>query len=126
MKRIYILFLFLASLFRGYTQNYIPLLNENLYWDVAYYDPTHICGYSDDGPRRFFIENDTVIENKTYHRFGSYKMSNEHDGQPKCPPFLVDTLKQLTNIYLREDVVNQQVYRYDDYEQQEVLLLIFL
>ena len=118
-----------------YAQPYHPLLEENKYWDVLQwtgYDMNPICGYG--GGTRYLIQGDTLINTRIYKKIFAFNfIKNNSVPDPYfCPPYLVDTIKQLTDIYLREDTTLKQVYYLDFYNNfsscsnnNEVLLYDF-
>jgi hypothetical protein len=126
MKSFYTLVFFLSFSTVSLAQSYIPLLNENLYWDVAAYSQGHICDFHDNlVPERYFIAGDIDFSNKTYKYFSSFRFQPEHGSQPICPPFVIDTIARATGIFLREDILEQKVYRYDTEQNEEYLLFDF-
>lgn len=126
MKSFYTLVFFLSFSALSFGQSYIPLLNENLYWDVAAYSQGHICDFHDNiVPERYFIAGDIDFSNKTYKYFSSFRLQPEHGSQPVCPPFVIDTIVRATGIFLREDILEQKVYRYDTQQNEEYLLFDF-
>jgi hypothetical protein len=126
MKLLYTTLALFCFSIVGLSQSYIPLLNENNYWDVATYSQGHICDFSDSAvPERYFISGEVVLNNKTYKAFSSYKFYPKEGSQPVCPPFIVDTIAVATGVYLREDVNQQRVYRYDTQENNEYVLFDF-
>lgn len=120
--------LIIGSIFQSMSQNYIKLINDSIYWDIAYAESTYICpSFSDDTPRRFYFDGDTVIHNGlVYHQMKYYQFI-ELDGEgPNCGPFAIDTISTLANwVTLREDTLNQKVYRYNDWDESEELIFDF-
>lgn len=68
---------------------------------------------------------DTVINAVKYQTVYAYPSTNTYNDAPYCAPFIVDTIPYLTDIYIREDVDNQKVYRYYSDEDSEELLFDF-
>ncbi|OFY17732.1 MAG: hypothetical protein A2W98_08500 [Bacteroidetes bacterium GWF2_33_38] len=98
-------------------QAYIPLVEENKYWDVmqgSSPENNPICGLS--GGARYFLEGDTVIFGKTYKKVYAQNFIGELGAYPYfCTPYLVDTNSIFINKFLREDTLTQKVYLYDEY-----------
>ncbi len=105
-------------------QNYIPMLNDSLYWDVAYgvNDPNPCAIFGVNGPVRYKIGADTTINGTIYKQMNGYPF---HLWSPGCTSFYVDTISQPLSIYLREDTVSKQVYSFDTFSQLERLLFDF-
>ncbi len=116
-----ILFLCFLNINEVKSQNYIPMLNDSLYWDVAYYDSNVIIcsefGNQGSGPYRYAIDGDTIINGTDYKKFKSYSFFTLlPQPSPNCSPFAIDTVPTPSwNVfsYLREDTTNKKVYRYD-------------
>jgi hypothetical protein len=122
------IFLFTALHFQSYSQGYHQLINDSIYWDIAYAESTYICpGFSDDTPRRFYFNGDTVILNGLVYYQMKYNQFIELDGEgPNCGPFAIDTISSLANwATIREDTLNQKVYRYNYWNDEEVLIFDF-
>jgi hypothetical protein len=120
--------IFIGSTFHSLSQNYIKLINDSIYWDIAYAESTYICpGFSDDTPRRFYFNGDTVIDNGLVYHQMKYNQFIELDGEgPYCGPFAIDTVSFLANwATIREDTLNQKVYRYNSWNDTEDLIFDF-
>ncbi len=106
------------------SQSYHKLINDTLYWDVAFAEMGYICGaYSDFGPWRYKFNGDTVINDILYSKFIGYEhFSINHPSPPKCIPFYIDTnFTSEPLFFIREDTVNRKVYRYDGYNGGDLL-----
>lgn len=125
VKKLLPLFLFLSVYFRAQSQDYVPMINENLTWDVGHIGMGYICGYSDN-PGRYFFKGDTVFNGITYHTMYAYYSMSIYGCPPCCAPFLLDTIPSFTEIYIREDINTQKVYRYyTGFNNEESLLYDF-
>ncbi len=95
-------------------QNYIPLVQENRYWDISYAEMAYICpGYNDlTPPQRFFFQGDTIINNLSYKKVFYYNSTSIYV-HPNCAPFIYDTISHEYGRYFREDTVSQQVFMYN-------------
>jgi hypothetical protein len=126
MRLLYTTLAFLCFWNTGFSQSYIPLLNQNFFWDIGYYEQGHICDLNDNSaPNRFFINEDTTISNKIYRVFWQYDYYTEGNSQPLCPPFIIDTIAKRSGVLMREDITQQKVYRYDQNTKSEYLLYDF-
>ena len=95
-KIILTLTIIIGSIFQSMSQNYIKLINDSIYWDIAYAESTYICpGFSDDTPRRFYFNGDTVIHNglvpltEVMLASGDIVTDCCADGVPLQPPVMV-------------------------------------
>lgn len=123
-----ILLLLLLCSFSVKGQDYLKLLNETMYWDIAGAEMGYICsGFSDIPPKRFSFSGDTIIQSKNYSK--SYYRDLIPIGYtppPNCSPFYVDTISTLATFYfLREDTTERRVWRYNSYTGEEELLFDF-
>ncbi len=121
-------FILLLISFSSFGQTYHKFIDSNIYWDVGHADMGYICmPYGNDGPWRFSIGSDTIINSTTYKMFRAYDFINLNTPpSPNCPPFAIDTLNHLENTFgsraiMREDTILKKVYKYDTFLQQEVL-----
>jgi hypothetical protein len=124
---IFFFIILLAISFQSKSQSYIKLVNDSLYWDVAYAEEGYICeGFGDITPRRYFFDGDsTIINGIVYQQMKAYPFI-ELDGEyPNCGPFAIDTIAYLDYRTIREDTINHKVYRYDAWSDSEVLLFDF-
>jgi len=122
------IFLFTALHFQSYSQGYQRLINDSLYWDVAVAEMGYICnGYSDSPPwRSFFNRDSSIINDKIYYHMHSFGFIDLDGELPTCPPFVVDTLPSSNpTAYIREDAINQKVYKYKPWNDEERLLFDF-
>jgi hypothetical protein len=128
-KFILVCFLSFVSNFESRAQSYIPMLNDSLFWDVAYYDMNVIIcsefGNQGSGPYRYALDGDTTINGTIYKKFKSYSFFTLlPQPSPNCSPFAIDTIPSPSwNIFsfMREDTVNKIVYKYDTFNAQEYL-----
>ena len=110
MKRFILLcFLLLLTIINIYPQEYHKLIRLNTYWDQWHI--TSPQWWYDYIWKIYFTQNDTVLEGKTY------KISRYYPYEPVnppllIPPFVISTVSQPTNIFLREDTLERKVYRY--------------
>ncbi len=133
-KSFLILFLCFMNINEVKSQGYIPMLNDSLYWDIAYADMNVIIcneyGNTGSGPYRYAIEKDTLLNGVVYKKFKSYRFfSLLPQPSPNCAPFGIDTFvtnsPTTTYLYLREDTVAQKVYEFDTNFSQEYILYDF-
>lgn len=128
MKKIITLFLIACLSGTAFPQGYVPLINENLTWSVGTVGMGYICDFSQN-PKTYFFLGDTTFNSVTYKKvyaYNSISVGGNGNNPPYCPPFLVDNEYQLTDIYIREDIAEQRVYRYfPDNTVTEVLLFDF-
>ena len=110
---------------QNYAQNYIPMINDSIYWDVAYRvnDPNPCAIFGVSGPKRYLIGNDTIVNGTTYKQFIGFDF--EPYSPSGCPPFYIDTIPQLFDFYIREDTTTQRVYRFNTTSQLDELLFDF-
>lgn len=120
MKKITALFLITSLIFcvsqQIKSQAYQPLLEDNKSWDVLQWcgcECNPICCYG--WGRRFVINGDTAINNKTYKKVYRYNILRDSTVPQVfyCPSYLVDTILWPTTAYLREDTILKKVYYYD-------------
>jgi hypothetical protein len=125
-KKWKLLFLILVFPWGGtFCQDYIPLIDTTIYWDIAEHSMGHICNYSYRLPTRYFFKGDTVINGMNYKKVYAYDFMTEDPGSPGCPPFVIDTTYYLTDIFMRENLDEQKVYRYFPNTHSEELLYDF-
>lgn len=107
-------------------QSYIPMLNDSLYWDVAFMDNLSVnslcLNYGDFYPKRYFLSHDTLINAISYKVLGYYTFIPTNSQGINCPPYLADTIALSSNIYIREDTILKKVYRYDPWTVMDYLL----
>lgn len=129
LKYFVIFLLNFLFFYEAKSQNYLPMLNDSQYWDVAYYDMNVIIcsefGNPGSGPYRYSLDGDTVINGTGYKKFKSYSFfSLQTQPSPNCSPFAIDTIPSPSwNIlfFMREDTVSKKVFRYDIVDLQEYL-----
>jgi len=127
MKNLFTTLLIVISL-QSFGQGYHKLINDSLYWDVAYKDPSYICNdFSELGPWRYFFEGDTIINAMTYSKIRYFPFVNLNTPPaPNCPPFAVDTISYLwLSNFLREDTLLRKVFVYDSSCEEESVLFDF-
>lgn len=125
VKKLLPLLLFLSFYIRVQSQDYIPMINESLSWDVGHIGMGYICEYSGN-PERYYFSGDTVINGTTYKTVYTYNSrSLSGYNPPYCSPFLLDTVPGLSDIYIREDISTRRVYRYRPEYDEEILLFDF-
>lgn len=127
MRRVVIilnlLFIFLG--YKSYSQNYLSMLSDSLYWDVSYRvnSPAPCAPYGVSGPVRYALSGDTIINAILYKQLKGFSSDPFNPGG--CPPFFFDTVSQNLDIFLREDTAAKRVYKYDINSLQEELLFDF-
>lgn len=123
------IFIFTALHFQSLSQGYQRLINDSLYWDVAVAEMGYICdGYSDwTTPSRIYFNGDSsYINDKVYYHMYGYGFIDLDGELPHCPPFAVDTTpSQNPTDYIREDAINQKVYKFENWNNEERLLFDF-
>lgn len=129
MKNTYLLLvLLIVSSYTTYGQDYHRLLNETTYWDISGAAMGYICtGFSDYPPSRYSFSGDTLVNGKVYAKSYSRKLIPiGYTPPPNCPPFYVDTIATVAGYYfLREDTIQKKVWRYDEVNDDEILLYDF-
>lgn len=103
-------------------QDYIPMLDTASNWDIAEVGMGGFCWAS--YPKRYFIKGDTVFNSTSYKVVYYYNTYNEQS-PPYCPPFYIDTVAHQEYFYMREDLEEGRVYKYDPIEDEEWLLFDF-
>lgn len=109
-------------------QEYHKLINETMYWDIAYAEMGYVCtGFSNIPPKRFSFSGDTIIQGKIYSKsFYRELTPTNFTPPPYCSPFVVDTNTNLfTSFFLREDTIEKKVWRYSSSSGVEELLFDF-
>lgn len=126
MKNLFILLLIVYGSATAFSQEYHKLLNESLYWDIAGAQMGYICsGFSENPPWRVSFSGDTVIDGKHYAKT-YYREFITLTPPVNCGAFVVDTNVYLSSYYfLREDTIEERVWRYDAVNDDEVLLYDF-
>lgn len=128
-KVVFSIIVFLTLVSQLKSQDYIRLINDSLYWDMAVAEPDYmLCpGWSGISPWRLFFNGDSsTINGKVYYHMYSYQFIGLNSELPTCPPFVVDTIPSIIpTAYIREDVINQKVYKYNFLDDTEYLLFDF-
>jgi hypothetical protein len=114
-------------------QNYIPLLNDSLYWDTGMADNLNVTfcqeyGVAGNGPYRYKTLRDTVFNAAAYKMFAVYPFHKIYPSYPyNCPPFYVDTLfyEMVNGPYLREDTSGRKVFILDSANATERIMFDF-
>ncbi|MFB6320347.1 T9SS type A sorting domain-containing protein [Saccharicrinis sp. FJH54] len=110
MKKLLIFIIILISV-DIFSQEYHKFIEDpDKYWDVAQFSNTSICEY-ENFPKRFFISEDTVISYNKYKKVFYFDFRPFDSNNGYCPPFLIDTVKQQTNYFIREDTLNRKVFK---------------
>jgi len=111
----------ILSSIQTHAQSYIPMLNDSLYWDVAYgvNDPNPCAIFGVNGPVRYKLGADTIINSIVYKQVEGYAF---HLFAPGCTFYYIDTIPQPLDIYLREDTLSKQVFTFDTFSQTDILL----
>lgn len=87
------------------SQNYHPLVKENVYWDVLQGNSQNLYTY--DGGSRFFFDGDTLIGNHIYSKLVYYPFEIIYNPYPS---FYVDTTIVNFQNYIREDTLTRKTY----------------
>jgi hypothetical protein len=115
MIRKYTFFVLIAFLSLNlFSQEYIPLLKTNSFWDVSEVtrfsrSPCGLVSISRDQ-----IGQDTIIDNKTYKKIKQYPVIGTRTGTYKClgSPYIIDTTNySYSKSYFREDIIEKKIYR---------------
>lgn len=101
-------------------QTYQRLIQPDKYWEIMWCDRTLICTYT--WGARYHFEGDTVINGQTYAKLYGQSLISQYGFNPYCPPFGVDPNMFLSDIFLREDTVAQQIFRYGPGDAPEALV----
>jgi hypothetical protein len=123
MKKLLFAFLIILSTC-AFSQTYQKFIDSNIYWDVGIADMGYICfPYGNNGPYRYSIDGDTLINTTSYKFFKGFNFINLNtQPAPNCPPFAVDTNSyKISSAIMREDTILKKVYKYDIASQQELL-----
>jgi len=126
--KVILTIILLSILFnKSYGQEYIRLINDTIYWDISAWEHGYICqGYSDSPPWRAYFNGDSsMINGKVYYHMYSYGFIDLDGELPTCPPFEIDTVPSGPIAYVREEVENQTVYKYEPWNNDERLLFDF-
>ncbi|MBK8875575.1 MAG: hypothetical protein IPN13_17325 [Bacteroidetes bacterium] len=116
-----ILFLCFLNINEVKSQGYIPMLNDSLYWDIAYADMNVIIcneyGNTGSGPYRYAIEKDTLLNGVVYKSLNPIGFFSSTSAFTELCPFEIDTFVTIspstTYLFLREDTVAQKVYEFN-------------
>jgi hypothetical protein len=123
-KQLLIVFL-ISFLNTTQSQDYIPLIDEGKTWAVGTINSSLICEFSSN-PERYFFMGDTVINFISYKKVYAFSSTSITGyNPPYCSPFLVDSVYHPTDIFIREDITMQQVFKYNPYTNEEELLFDF-
>jgi hypothetical protein len=124
MKNL-IIFIIFVNVTPAVGQTYHPLLRNNIFWDVFYYQGVQICGLN--SAARYFIDGDTSINSINYKILKGHPIvSLLTQPNPFCPPFAVDDNQTfLSQYFMREDTIQQKVYVFAHQNNQENLLYDF-
>jgi hypothetical protein len=87
------------------SQNYHPLVKENVYWDVLQGNSQNLYIY--DGGARYFFSGDTLIGNHVYSKLLYYPFEIIYNPYPS---FYVDTTVVNFQNYIREDTLTKKTY----------------
>lgn len=125
MKKQLLIIILISLLNTAQSQDYIPLVDEEKTWAVGTINSSLICEFSSN-PERYFFMGDTVINSISYKKVYAFSSTSIPGyNPPYCEPFLVDTVYHPTNIFIREDISMQQVFKYDPDTNEEELLFDF-
>lgn len=106
-----LLLLFSIQLF---SQDYVPLLKKDAFWDVGEVTRFSRSPCSINSISRDQIGKDTIIANKTYKKIKRYPVVGTRSGYYNClkAPYLIDTTNyNFSEYYFREDISEKKVYR---------------
>lgn len=102
------------------SQNYSPLVKENVYWDVLEGNSQNLYIY--DRGFRYFFDGDTLIGNQLYSKLFYHPFDTIHNPYPS---FYVDTSTVIFSNYIREDTVARKTYILEPWNSNEVLMFDF-
>ncbi len=109
-----------------YAQEYHKLLRDDFTWDVWYSDTEKNPNCEVYDVKRYFIEGDTTISEKSYKKIGYYSFSPVNSEGPYCWPYQVNPgTGVLEGCFLREDTLNRKVYLIAPDYEEEILLYDF-
>lgn len=123
MKRFLTVCIALTSQVLLFAQDdeYYPILNENLSWQIRYF-----AGFEElpSGAGHFFLGSDTVIGGHLYSRLLGHPTYATDDSP--YPNYITDpSLTLETNLFMREDVESRTVYMYDIEDSLDKLMYDF-
>lgn len=121
MKRITILFAFFLST-NLYCQEYEPLLSNNKFWDVVYWESGGIIPQT-SGERQF-LKGDTLIQDKTYCIIRAKSIIPINEPNVFYPPFSISEGSYIVG-FIREDTINKKVYTCGENDSIEYLTYDF-
>lgn len=93
------------------SQDYRKLLRDDASWEVGFGASTEFCGWS--GAVNYVIDSYAVFNGEQYANLGVSSILEHDNTPPWCGPFYISSVVYPTNIWLREDTVNGQVYQLD-------------
>lgn len=115
MIRKYTFFVLIAFLSLNlFSQDYIPLLQKDAFWDVAEKSRSSRNPCGTVSMIRSKIGQDTIIDNKTYKKIKQYPVIGTRSGLYEClgSPYIIDTTNySYSKSYFREDIIEKKVYR---------------
>ncbi len=112
MKKCFLLVLFSAASFFGWSQAYHKFIRPNTYWDCSWVYTGFPAGCANTVNRIFFPGPDTVLEGVTYKIAYAYPMQADPPNGFNCPPYSVSNTAANYHQYIREDTVARKVYIY--------------
>lgn len=121
MKAFVTTLVLLISFMQGRAQDYKKIITEDKYFDIGEYREGNFCEYAKAD--RYFFKGDTIIGNFVYKKLYSYRIIT-YQSVPLCPPYAVDTVPYFSGILMREDTVEQKIYRYNQGDS-EIMLFDF-
>lgn len=113
MKRASLILIILFSLnsIFFFSQDYDPIIKEGSFWDLTdySYDSQWSCTYNS---RRYQVDYDTIINNKTYKRLKKYIISGTETVIPSCfeAPYTLKNEYTNSNYFIREDLSTKKVF----------------
>lgn len=124
MKAKLFLIILLISTIKTFSQDYINMVNDSIYWDVHISYMGYICDGYGGGGERFFFGNDTIINDTVFTNVKAYEIISDYYPEVDCPPFHVDTVYYNTTYFIHEDN-SGKIFRFNSNSYYQSIDLLF-
>ncbi len=122
MRTLFV-FLFGLASWSALAQTYYPFIKTGVYRDEFGAPEMHFCTYAYGD--RYWFRGDTIINGQVYQILLYNEIHSDPTAPDFCPPYTVDTSTGTLYAFMRENVLEKQVFQIDTTTNTEFLLFDF-
>ncbi len=121
--KTFFLFVFALSTWSALAQTYYPFIKTGVYRDEFWAPELQLCNFSYGNT--YWFRGDTSMNGQVYQVLLHTGIQGDPTAPQLCPPYTVDTSAGLLYAFMRENIVEKQVFQYNTTTNTEFLLFDF-